>query len=476
MQRISRRQLAKICGLSVAGGVLYGAKHVLATASDSPAKGVRRRLRAGVAVVDITPLPDVPLRGPVGGSGLADVVHDRLNARALVLDNEIERIAIVVCDVCMVSGAICDAAKKLIQCRTKIPGDQVLISATHTHRAPRCMDLGLGQAHERYMKRLAELIPEVVDKAAGSMAEARVGWGAGKCPEFCRNRRWIMKPGTVGPNPFGERGDKVKMCRGPGEDTVVEAGLVDPALSVLSVQRVDGRPLALLANYSVHYGEGGPGVSADYFGHFAQLVEKALDGAVGIMTNGTSGDIAPGGDPVELANSLTEEAIRIHSQIEHRRWVPIIMEENRLKLSVRGPNADRIEWARQVQAGNWGGHEHPWTKRYAEGILRMAEWSKVRWVKLQAMRIGELGIAAMPTETYAETGLAIKQNSVLKPTFIVTLANGYCGYLPTPQQHELGGYTTWLAPSSFLEIDAEQKLRAEVLRLLYKVATRQCKV
>ena len=90
------------------------------------------------------------------------------------------------------------------------------------------------------------------------------------------------------------------------------------------------------------------------------------------------------------------------------------------------------------------------------------------------MRIGELGIAAVPTETYAETGLAIKQNSVLKPTFIVSLANGYSGYLPTPRQHELGGYTTWLARSSFLEVAAEPKLRTELLRLLGKVATTQC--
>ena len=229
-----------------------------------------------------------------------------------------------------------------------------------------------------------------------------------------------------------------------------------------------------MANYSVHYGEGGPGVSADYFGHFARLIGEALDSAVGIMTNGTSGDTGAGGEPVKLADSLKEEAIRVHGQIEHRRWVPVIMEESQLQLGVRGPNAERIEWAKRVQAGNWDGPEHPWTNRYAEGILRMAQWPKVQPVKLQAMRIGELGIAAVPTETYAETGLAIKQNSVLKPTFIVSLANGYSGYLPTPRQHELGGYTTWLAPSSFLEVAAEPKLRTELLRLLGKVATTQC--
>ena len=49
------------------------------------------------------------------------------------------------------------------------------------------------------------------------------------------------------------------------------------------------------------------------------------------------------------------------------------------------------------------------------------------------------------------------------------MANGYGGYLPPPEQHELGGYETWPARSSLLEVQAEPKIRAEVLRLLAKV-------
>ena len=91
-------------------------------------------------------------------------------------------------------------------------------------------------------------------------------------------------------------------------------------------------------------------------------------------------------------------------------------------------------------------------------------------VRLQAFRIGELGIVSSPCETFVETGLAIKQQSPLRPTFVIELANGYNGYLPTSRQHELGGYETWRARSSYLAVDAEAKVRATLLQLLGRAA------
>ena len=86
----------------------------------------------------------------------------------------------------------------------------------------------------------------------------------------------------------------------PGSPDLVEpAGPIDPQVSIVSVQTPQGRPIALLANYSLHYVGGvGPGhVSADYFGAFADQVQQLLKADrldppfVGIMSNGTSGDI-----------------------------------------------------------------------------------------------------------------------------------------------------------------------------------------
>jgi hypothetical protein len=67
--------------------------------------------------------------------------------------------------------------------------------------------------------------------------------------------------------------------------------------------------------------------------------------------------------------------------------------------------------------------------------------------------------------------LAVKAQSPLKPTFTIELANGYNGYLPTPEQHKLGGYETWPARSSYLEVQAEAKIRGAMLSLLRQLGT-----
>ena len=103
---------------------------------------------------------------------------------------------------------------------------------------------------------------------------------------------------------------------------------------------------------------------------------------------------------------------------------------------------------------------------YALETLHLAEYPATVRVKLQAIRIGELGIVTTPCETFVETGLAIKRESPLPMTFTVELANGYNGYLPPPRHHALGGYETWQAKSSYLEVDAEPKIREALLKLL----------
>jgi hypothetical protein len=90
-------------------------------------------------------------------------------------------------------------------------------------------------------------------------------------------------------------------------------------------------------------------------------------------------------------------------------------------------------------------------------------------VKLGAMRVGDLGIAAIPCEVFTETGLEIKAKSPFRTTFTMELANGHYGYLPTPEQHELGGYETWMG-TNLLEKEASRKIDAAVLEMFQRLA------
>jgi hypothetical protein len=107
---------------------------------------------------------------------------------------------------------------------------------------------------------------------------------------------------------------------------------------------------------------------------------------------------------------------------------------------------------------------------YARETVLLSEMPPTRELKLQALRIGDLAIGAIPNETNASTGLWLKAHSPVKTTFVVELANGCEGYIPPPELHPHGGYTCWRARTSCLEPQAERKIRSGVLELLEKVS------
>ena len=145
------------------------------------------------------------------------------------------------------------------------------------------------------------------------------------------------------------------------------------------------------------------------------------------------------------------------------------MEESRITLGVRMPSADELAEAKKAFPEMDARLPTERTEIYARETVILSRLPATREVTLQAIRIGRLGITANPCEVYGSTGLAIKRESPLKPTFTIELANGFAGYLPPPDQFPLGGYTTWRARSSCLEVEAEPKITAEVFRLLEEV-------
>jgi hypothetical protein len=313
-------------------------------------------------------------------------------------------------------------------------------------------------------------------------------------PEFVFNRRWFVRPESNPPNPFGVSGEQVRMNPPAGSaDLIRPAGPVDPEFSVLSVRHADGNALALLANYGLHYvgGTRRGDISADYFGAFAKAVEELTgngDGGapfIAMMSNGTSGDVnainfrearqqqEPYARMREAARDLAETAARLAAQATYHSQPSLAAACHDLTLEVRKPDARRLAWARETWAGVREGERLTRPQVYARETLALQEFPPTVKVPLQALRIGSLGIAAVPCEVFAETGLAIKERSALQPTFTIELANGYFGYLPTPEQHQWGGYETWAARSSCLETQAEPKIRAEALRLLSAVSDKQ---
>ena len=445
--------------------------------------------RAGAATADITPQKGVLLDGPISKNGPVTGVHDRLHARALVLDDGKTRLGIVICDACMIGRDVFDQARTLIGQKSTMNPQFILMAATHTHAAVRATHIGRGKLDDAYHQQLAVRIAEAVLAAEKNLAPAKLGYGSFQKPGLIACRRFLCKPGTVEPNPFGERGERIKSVSGRSSGVIKPAGPVDPQFSILSLQHVDGTPLAVLGNFSVHYCGGYQRglVSADYFGHYAAALQASLatksdhPAVVGIMSNGTSGNtgaIRTDGKkyaPFEWmkvsARMLAEETLKTIKNMEHDSNITLQSVHKDLTLGVRRPDAARIEWARGVLAKPDAKQVHRWATVYANETLHLSQYPKQETIVLQAIRMGDVAIAAAPCEVFAETGLAIKERSPFKKTFTIELANGYGGYLPSPQQHQLGGYETWPARSSFLELQAEPKIQQALVNLLERLAT-----
>jgi hypothetical protein len=418
-------------------------------------------------------------------------IHDELHARCLVLDDGETRLAIVVCDSCMIPRELCEVAKHLAHENTaSILPDRVLISATHTHTAPTVAGVFQSDPDEEYQVFLVKRIADGIRRAVNNLAPAKIGWAVGEEPGQVFNRRWHVTDSKLNANPFGGT-DKVRMNPPRANAALKEpAGPIDPEIGLLSIVSPAGRPIALLANYSLHYvGGTGPGhVSADYFAMFADRMRQLLgvEGLdppfVGIMSNGTSGDInnvnfrkaaerlEPYAQMKHVAFSVADAVNEARKGLEYYSWVPLGMREARLTLGRRLPTKADVKRARAILAASRGPQLTTQPEVYAREAVLMENWPKEIEIVLQGLRIGGLAIAAIPCEVFVEIGLAIKKESPFKRTFTISLANGYAGYLPTVAHHKLGGYETWRARSSFLEVEAEPKIREKVLELLKSLA------
>lgn len=443
-------------------------------------------LRAGAATVNITPPVGTLINGGVG-PGIAKEIHDDLFARALVLTDGVTTLVLVTVDTCLVDRAVFDEAKKLAEEKTRIPARHMMMSATHTHSAGSICGAHLTEPDEPYRKTIPAKIAEAVRMAHANLAPAQIGWGSGSVPQHVFCRRVKLKPGSTYVNQLGQADQKAKMnWDSPHADDLEPAGPVDPEVSVLSVRHADGRPLALLANYSLHYvGDVGPGhISADYFGVFAERMAEMLNARkvdppfVGMMSNGTSGDVnnndfrakrppAPPYTRIRLvAEDVAQEAYRVQAKIKHQREVKLSAAYTELKLATRRPSAELIAQSKELLRDRPLNQLKGWKDNYARETLIIAAMREQVSIPMQVFRIGDLAVAGWPGEIFAASGLELKKRSPVRPLFNISLANGWYGYIPPPDQHALGAYETWLARTSFLEIDAIPKMTEAFLELL----------
>ena len=413
-------------------------------------------LRVGAAAVTITPPPGIGMAGYYFERG-AQGTNDDLFSKAIVLEQDNERVALVALDLISTTRWMVDAARQEIEKTTALRGDHVMISATHAHTGPVLAKRGAREAaqggesevSQNYSLRLPKLIAESVRLAASRLERARVAAGIGREEHLSFNRRYFMKDGTVRWNP-GKLNTNIVRAAGP----------IDPDVGVVLFEaprdQATALAIATYVNFAMHPDTvGGENFSSDYPGALSRLLASYKGtNMLTLFANGACGNINhvdvnwanPQKGPHEAHRIGTILAGEVFEAYKHLQPVPpgpLQMRSERVMLPLPQVSADDVEKARAtVKRYTMKDNSGFMEKVHAYKVLDVAaREGKPHEVEVQVIALGpELAWVALPGEIFVELGLAIKKASPFKDTMIAELANGAIGYIPNRDAYSQGAY------------------------------------
>lgn len=429
-------------------------------------------LRAGFGASDITPKPGLQMPGGFFRQH-SKGIRDPLWAVACVLTDGRTPVALVGVDALFVGKALVRSARARIEKATGIPGSNVLVGASHTHQGGPIMTCLGSDEDPDYSESVAVSVAAAVEQAWKSLQPSEIGIGTGREDTIAFNRRFLMRDGREITHP-GKPG-----TRHHGE-IVAPAGPTDPDVGVLAVRPPGGKVSGVVVHFSCHATVvGGDRVSADYIEALRRHLRSHFgDGTAVVFLAGPSGDVTQvdnrsparefGPEHADLMGAkLAAETARTVARAVWIREAPVSCVTGSATVRIRPePDPDRERPPFGLGSGEKVEPVFAEERRLvAEERARTPEIP----CEIQTIRIGPLGIAANGAEYFAAYGLRIKEASPFKPTWVVSLANEYLGYVPTPQAFVAGGYEPRTARSSKLDVDAGQRILEESLRGLRRL-------
>jgi neutral ceramidase len=390
-----------------------------------------------------------PLAGFAARAGVSEGIHDDLFARSLVLSDENSAIVFVSVDLLALPSEFVKRVRAGIQRTTGISAAAVMIASTHTHAGPVTITTFFNPEESvdaAYLNFLAECVEQSVTNAWRERFDAKAGVGAGRVDGVGVNRR------------------------SPDQRPI------DEQVGIIKVDDSDGRTRAVLINYSCHPTVLGPDnllVTGDFPNFAVEQIEKNIGNGFAMFVNGTQGNISMGHSSelsaigvitpgrtferaAELGHLLADAtqaalpdiatsdapaltALTIPVNLPLKNYPPLEQATKSLrdaddlltKLTAEGAPPAQIMPAKTQRL------YASITNFYAGEALALPDGHLP--IELQGFRLGDAAFVAIPGEVFVEIGLAIKRQ-LPHPTFVVGIANGYIGYVPTREAYATGGY------------------------------------
>ncbi len=381
--------------------------------------------QASVYKSDIT--PDTPQQLLGYGARKSTGVHDRIYHRVTVLDDGTNRFVLASSDICLIAPSEYDKVASMLQKEHGIKPENFWWTLTHTHSAPELGPPGLPESfmgnrytHEYDKQYTAETEKKLIDavgQAVRSLQPARlaVGWGHSNA-NINRRARNVNGSTSLGLNPDLP---------------------VDRRIGMLRIDKANGAPLAIIANYAMHgtviggqctlISGDGPGVVADY-------VEKKT-GATMLFINGAAGNIAPiystqpGPDRLRQFEAMLGERILEANSAMTQSSSQVKLHPG--SILVESPKKKDLKWPEYMT-------DYVGVNSNGTEVVKIP----VRFLKINS----DIAIWAAPLELFCEISNEIRDRSPFPYTFYYGYTNGWLGYLLTDVEITYGGYEPTVTP------------------------------
>ncbi|MHC4583589.1 MAG: sugar phosphate isomerase/epimerase family protein [Planctomycetota bacterium] len=450
--------------------------------SPSSKSPVNAGLKAGLAVIDITPPVNYRMSGYFR-ERLSTGTSNPLRAKAIVLRQGEASGALVFCDIIGLSLDVSSRVRRRAAKKTGIPAENILITATHSHTGPLYFGALRKHLHNLavakhgsdpyekvdYSSELVKKLVRVISQANAKAKPVRLKAGATEQAGLSFNRRFHMKNGTVRFNPGVMNPDIVRV-----------AGPIDPDIGIVFFNKAGSRnPDAALVNFTLHLDTvGGSKYAADYPFYIEQSLRQAYgDDFVSLFGTGTCGDI----NHIDvtkrerlktdfIGKTLAQTVKAKASSLENVAEPSLAVRSETVHVPLQNFGPDKVAWAHQS------------IKKVGTGELSFLEQVEAYKILAREMRPGDtiglevqvfrlssdVAVVGLPGEVFVDLGLAIKKASPFATTLVIELCQDAPGYIPTKKAFAEGSYET---VNSRIAPGGGEKMIKAAIKLLKELGT-----
>jgi len=415
--------------------------------------------RAGFAEVEITPLLGTHKIGWIQDI-VPDQVVDPLFARAAVFTDDRRTIALLQLDTLSIRWTQVNDIRRRIERQFGIPGDGIMVTATHNHAGPPIANCGRVARNAEYIEQLIQRCVAVFGQALAGSQPAEWGFGHTFNFQVALNRRIVLRDGTVCTHGSFSNPDACYL-----------EGPIDPTVSVLAVRAPQGQLRGCLVNYSCHptHHGGDQCFSAGYPGVLARELRKAGCPCT-LYLNGASGNVHTSdpttGDDLGMEQAGTALAADVQAVLAAMHFsgdAELRAQSRTLQLPYRMVTDDEVRGT--VRGAQRFVDPQCYDDSMPALLARISE-RRTQPAEVQVLSLNDYHIAGIPAEYFVEHGLRIKTESYPHHALVAAQTNGMVGYVPTQAAFTRGGYETTFMTGSKLAPEAGDLLADAAIALI----------